>query len=224
MDRLLPVPMILRQRVRHVLEALLQGTEHQRQWRSELVADVAEEHRLGSIDVRQRLGSLALLFMRPAVHDGGRDVTGHQVEERSVVLVERAAGVDTQHDQAGDLVVRREKQRQRDGLCHGFGPDAVGKLQSADIGRPPVLERRAESVRRDGVLGKRPARVQEIRPSERNIALVLTECRLGSRAGIDDRMRLHGLRRQPAQRSELPRAHDLARRFVAGAEDALDGL
>jgi hypothetical protein len=43
---------------------LLQRPEHQREWRAELVADVAEEGRLGAIDLGQGLRAPALLLVR----------------------------------------------------------------------------------------------------------------------------------------------------------------
>ena len=58
------------------VEQVFRRTEHQRQRRSELVADVAEERRLDAIEFGQRLGLAPRLLQGDGVADSGGDVIG----------------------------------------------------------------------------------------------------------------------------------------------------
>ncbi|MFP5349002.1 MAG: hypothetical protein ACLGHO_04080, partial [Gammaproteobacteria bacterium] len=53
------------------IEDVLQRPQHQRQRRAQLVADIAEKGRLGTIELGQRLRLLAPLLVRVGVVDGG---------------------------------------------------------------------------------------------------------------------------------------------------------
>ena len=70
-------------------ERVLRRTEHQRQRRAELVADVAEERRLGAIELRQRLGARLLLFERLGGRDRGADLGRDQREKVPIRIVEQ---------------------------------------------------------------------------------------------------------------------------------------
>ena len=64
-------------------QGFLGRPEDQRQGRAELVTDVAEEHRLRPIELRQRFGALALRFVGAGVPDGGADLVGDELEKRA---------------------------------------------------------------------------------------------------------------------------------------------
>ena len=50
-------------------EDVLKGTEHQRQRRAKLMADIGEERSLGPVNFRQRIGALALLLVGVGVSE-----------------------------------------------------------------------------------------------------------------------------------------------------------
>ena len=52
----------------------IKRTEHQRQRRSELVADVAEKRRLGAVELGQSLRPLALLLIGAGAGQSDRDL------------------------------------------------------------------------------------------------------------------------------------------------------
>ena len=60
---------------------LLERAQHQGERRAELVADVGEEGGLGAVDLGQRLGAPALLFVGLGVGDRRGDLAGDEVEE-----------------------------------------------------------------------------------------------------------------------------------------------
>ncbi len=65
-------------------EQVLDGREHERERRPELVAHIAEEGRLGAIKLGERLGALALLLVRRCVAHGLRQASGEQIVEPAV--------------------------------------------------------------------------------------------------------------------------------------------
>src|SRR6185437_5515149 len=73
-------------------ERIFCGAEYERERRSELVADIREEGRLGAIELRQLLGALGFLLVGAGVRDGGRDLRGEHVEERAIGIIELEAG------------------------------------------------------------------------------------------------------------------------------------
>ena len=81
-----------------------QRSQHQRQRRAELVADVREEGGLGAVDFRQRRGAPALLFVGARIGHRGGDLRADQLEETGVQLVEPDARADADHQRAGGLV------------------------------------------------------------------------------------------------------------------------
>jgi hypothetical protein len=182
----------------------------QRLLRLHPVGQIDEGHRQVALNSAARIGHCR------------RDMARDQVEERPVLSVQRTARADAEHQEPGHRLVRRKEQRQHDRLRCRLRPGPAEKFQTADIGRSPGLQHRGESCRRDGVCGKVAAGVQAIDTSERNVMCVLTQDRFGSRTGIGDRIGLHRLLPEPAERFEPPRAHDFPCGFVAGAEEAVD--
>ena len=62
------------QRRRSVRRSVVERAEQQRQRRAELVADVAEERRLGAIDLGERLGAAPFLLVGVDVGQAGGDL------------------------------------------------------------------------------------------------------------------------------------------------------
>src|SRR5258705_1046713 len=81
---------------------------HECQRSAELVADVREEGRLGTIDLGQRLGALAFRFESTRIRNARGDMACNEIEEGAVVGVEDAARAYT-----GD----QEASGSRLGLC-----------------------------------------------------------------------------------------------------------
>jgi hypothetical protein len=69
------------------VQQIFDGTEHERQRRAELVADVREKNDLGPVEFGQRLGPPPLILVRTGVGDGGGHAGGEQVVEAPVRLV-----------------------------------------------------------------------------------------------------------------------------------------
>ena len=99
-------------------EQVLERPEHQRQRRAELVADVAEERRLGAVELGQRLGALALLLVGRRLRHRRPDLRGDEIEEVAIVAVEREEPAG-----AGDQEPRALPAAQdRAGRASGRGP------------------------------------------------------------------------------------------------------
>ena len=62
-------------------QQLLERAQHQGQRGAELVTDVGEEGRFCPVQLRQRLGALALIFVGGGIRDAGRDLPRHQTSE-----------------------------------------------------------------------------------------------------------------------------------------------
>jgi hypothetical protein len=54
------------------------------------VADVREERRLGPVDLRQRVGAPSLFFRGAGVGNGSCHLTGNQLEEPAILVIEAA--------------------------------------------------------------------------------------------------------------------------------------
>src|SRR5260370_11185256 len=73
---------------------------HECQRGAELVADVGEEGRLGTIDLGQRLSALAFRFESPRICNARGDMACNEIEEGVVVGVEDAARAHTGDQEA----------------------------------------------------------------------------------------------------------------------------
>ena len=78
-----------------VRQNLIEGTQHQRQRRSELVADVAEERGLSAIDFGQCVRPLLLVLVCASAGQPDSNVFGDPANELAVRLVERLARMDS---------------------------------------------------------------------------------------------------------------------------------
>ncbi len=96
-------------------QQVLDGAQHQRQRRAKFMAHVAEERRLGAVDLRQRLEPFPLFFRRARVLDGRRDLPGHQFIECAIFSVQLARRAYSRHQdsQRAALPARRHRQHHR---------------------------------------------------------------------------------------------------------------
>jgi hypothetical protein len=94
----------------------------QREGGAELVADVAEEGRLGAVQLGQRLGTPALLLIGAGIADGGADLAGDQRAEAAIGIVETQARAEAEHQQAGRAMRGGGWQRQHQCLVRRVGP------------------------------------------------------------------------------------------------------
>ncbi len=85
------------------------------------MADVAEEHGLGAVELGQRLGACALLGNRPRGADDGGDIGGDKTQEVAVTVVQRPAGAQAGNKEANGLLPRDGDRQQADGP-RGLGP------------------------------------------------------------------------------------------------------
>ena len=147
-----------------LVQRVLERTDHQCQRRAEFVTDIGEEGRLGSIDLGQRLGAAAFLLIGLGVGDGRRDLTRHQPEEASIVLVEQSEGIeaDDQNARAPGFAHRMIGNTAAcvGGWCHGpfgnsaptrsrrFGNDARFMLAEHGIERPHRAIASRHNIRR----------------------------------------------------------------------------
>ena len=109
-------------------ESVLRRPQHQGQRRPELVADVAEERRLGAIDLRQRLGAGPGLGQRAGVGDGRGDLAGDQLEEAAVLVVEDEPRADRGDQHAGRPLLARLRDGEHRDPARRQGPAAGGEL------------------------------------------------------------------------------------------------
>src|SRR5690349_15808728 len=92
-----------------VREHVFRGTEDERERCPELVADVREKLRLRAVELRQRLRASSLALARAGVLETRFDLTGDEVDEAEVSLVELAIRVGSGNQESRGPLVR--------GLC-----------------------------------------------------------------------------------------------------------
>src|SRR6266403_3995666 len=78
-------------------EFVLQWSQHQGQRCAKFVADVGEECRLRSINLRQRFSALALLLISSGVGNMRGDSRCQQVEEGAISFIQRQSRADTRY-------------------------------------------------------------------------------------------------------------------------------
>ncbi len=133
-----------------VVQGVLDGAEHERQRRPELVTHVREEGGLRLIQLGQGFGPAPLLLVGTGVAEHGRKLTRDEIEEAPILVVERPAGADAREEEAREPPL---------GLANGKDKG----LPRGELPRPPrqVAEpcpEVADVHRRSGPhgLGKRP--------------------------------------------------------------------
>ncbi len=97
-----------------VLERVLDGAEHQRQRRAELVADVAEELGLLAIELGELRGPLGLLFERARAGDAGDDLPSEELQEAARFVVEEVTRIEPGHEHVRGVAVGLAGEREHE--------------------------------------------------------------------------------------------------------------
>ncbi len=133
-------------------QGVVQRPQDQRQRRAQLVADVGEEHGLGTVHLGQGPGAPRFLLIGHGVRDNAARVACHHIEEGAVLRIQRAARADAQHQHARGLAVARPANGHDARQARGFGPGAArqgqAQLRQVHVGRLARLHG----------LGQRPGR------------------------------------------------------------------
>jgi hypothetical protein len=198
-------------------DRLLGGPEEQRQRRAELVADVAEEHRLRAVQFCQRLGTGSRFLQRPRARRGGADLRRHERQEVAIGRVENQSRADPGDEHAERLGVAVLDDGQHQGARDGGAVHGRQPCRRVDEQRFPRLQHtrqrpgRGLSIERDAggrairaglhagralKRGVRTVRVDEIHERERQISRVLGENVRRNAARLGDGGRLARARGQ----------------------------
>src|SRR6267142_986468 len=125
---------------------------HECQRGAELVADVGEEVRLGTIDLGERLGALAFRLESTRIRNARGDMACNEIEEGAVVEVEDAARTHTGDQEASGSRLGLCGQREHKGSLDRVRPwtgggdaDSAGKI--GYLARPAGL---SDSAQRPG--------------------------------------------------------------------------
>src|SRR5882672_6769935 len=140
------------QRRRRFCQNFVNRIHHECQRGAELVADVGEEGRLGTIDLGQRLGALAFRFESTRIRNARGDMDCNEIEESAVVGVEDAARAHTGDQEASGSRLGLCGQREYKGSLDRVRPwtggedaDSAGKI--GYLARPAGLR---DSAQRPG--------------------------------------------------------------------------
>ena len=137
-----------------VAQRVFQRTEHQRERRTELVADVAEEGRLGPIQFGQRFGATPFVFQRERVADRGGDAGGEQLHEGPVVLVVGEPRAETDNQRADRALFTRARQWHDQRTVDLFRPDLAREVQAKGLYVELVAATLGELEHAGGDLGR----------------------------------------------------------------------
>ena len=105
-------------------QQFVERSEDQGERGAELVADVGEERGLGPVEFGQRLGPLLLGLVAACAAHSRSDVTGHQLDEAAIAVVESAMPVqrgDQEPQWRAALLQKRHHQRLLGRLAPGAG-------------------------------------------------------------------------------------------------------
>ncbi len=178
-------------------QRLLERPEHQGQRRAELVADIGEERRLGAVELGERFGALALLLIGRGIGDPRRDLSGHQIEESRIALIEPPIGIDPDDEESRRSILAlagnghdggfgrrpvpiadRQHVETRGQIGHNDGPAARPQI----VARPDACSSNIDAGRRRRVIGRnagrtgqfrhRPAVLEQVGQSERHVPAI----------------------------------------------------
>src|SRR6266852_4117462 len=97
-------------------QRILDGTENQCEWRAKLVTDVAEKRGLSAVDFNQCFGAFSLFLVGSRVGQCSDYMADHQLEIATVVVIEGAARVDSEHQHPSRLLRARTRNWQKQRL------------------------------------------------------------------------------------------------------------
>ena len=228
---------------RRAAEQIVERPEHQGERRSELVADVAEERRLGAVELGQRFRTLALFLVGRGLCHRRPDLCGDQIEEVAVVVPEgqEAAGAGDHEARRtvrcaqtegsrSDPARRRRAARAppRRTAVPGRAAGRCGRLRrTATPDRRALTTAGVERVRSVGApivpcaWASLPSAIEQVEAHERDVGPLVASAASASRhASAADR--LSPARRQIAQGSQPALAEHASGRLADDAEDAAD--
>src|SRR5215813_10239756 len=108
---------------RRLGKGFFERPQHQRERGTKFVADVGKESGLGAVDLRQRFSAPLLILVGLGVADGGAELTGHQAEKASVVVVCQAKRIEPRDQKSGPPGFTCRRDRQDDGLMRWALPN-----------------------------------------------------------------------------------------------------
>ena len=108
-------------------QRVFQRTQHQGERRAEFMADVGEKGGLGAIDLSQRFGAAAFLLVRLRVGDCRADLSGDQLHEAGIIVVEQPKRIKTGNQKAGAAGFATRQDRQYDGRIRRLLPGSARK-------------------------------------------------------------------------------------------------
>ena len=222
-------------------ERVRRGAEHQRQGRTKLVADVAEEQRLGAVELRHGRGPKSLLLRGPRARDRRGELRGDEREESEVSLGRGTPRSEAEDDEAVPISFV-SAQWDDDGP---LGPDAVAPARQGNeaarevvdgdgltgaqrlVERPPLGGSAQVGAPREGRRARgserRPAVVsEEVHEGEGNVRVGAFEDRGAEEAGLRRGPRDAGSFGERAQRLQLSLALNLFGGLLDREQDAAD--
>src|SRR5690606_34635549 len=94
---------------------VLEWPEHERERRTEFVADIGEEGGLGAVELGERYRPTARGLVGIGSGNGRGDVAGRETEETAIALVEQAVGIEAGDEDARPPGLARGRDRQNGG-------------------------------------------------------------------------------------------------------------
>lgn len=101
-------------------EQFLDGAEHEGDWSSKFVTDVAEEDGLGAIEFGESVGAAFFIFGGASVVDGADELIDDEREKGEVFGVKIAGGVDATNQEAEWNGLSRRCDGKNDGFRNGL--------------------------------------------------------------------------------------------------------
>src|SRR5678816_912109 len=81
-----------------LVNRIFERAKHQSERRPELVADIAEECRLRSIEFGERFEVQPLLFVCPGVGELRRNLSNKEAEKTAIAVIEWSMRIETRHN------------------------------------------------------------------------------------------------------------------------------
>src|ERR1019366_1325008 len=110
-------------------ERIFDRTQNEGKWSAQLVADIAEESSLRSIQVGQFFGALSFCFIRLSIGDAGGNLSRCQIEISLVVRIELTIGIQCGDKHTGGLLLSAPENGHHPSLVWRFIPDSGGQIR-----------------------------------------------------------------------------------------------
>src|SRR5262249_36244594 len=125
---------VLRDQAAGIGQRLFQRPKHQGERRSKLMTDIGEEHRLGAVELCERLRAPPLLLISVRMGDGSCDQGSYEAEKAAIVLVEQSERIEADDQDTGSSCIPSRGNLQKRCLARRSMPGA-GRRAAADAGR-----------------------------------------------------------------------------------------